>query len=301
MRLSVSLRTMYSARRARDAAGWLVARTRAARAAGLDALFVGDHHGTGPAAYFQNVPTLGRLLAEWGPQPFGALFLLPMWNPVLVAEQIGTLATLGEGRFVMQTAIGDGAAQFASMGASLRGRASYFETELDAVRRLLAGEVVDIPELGVVEAHIAPIPAEPVEIWIGATAAVGIERAARLGDAWICNAPMIPSEAREQADAYRNACARQGRTPTAVAIRREVHVAASADAGAEAIERAVAAGYRGFRGAALTAGTVEQVAEQFLELGAMGYTDVVVRHFHDDPDEVLASIARLGQVRALIA
>jgi hypothetical protein len=40
----------------------------------------------------QNTPMLGRLLAEWSDRPAGALFLLPLWNPVLVAEQVGTLA-----------------------------------------------------------------------------------------------------------------------------------------------------------------------------------------------------------------
>ena len=29
------------------------------------------------------------MLAEWGERPAGCLFLLPLWHPVLVAEQIG--------------------------------------------------------------------------------------------------------------------------------------------------------------------------------------------------------------------
>ncbi len=43
---------------------------------------------------------LGRLLAEWGEAPAGCLFLLPLWHPVLVAEQIGTLAAIARGPFV---------------------------------------------------------------------------------------------------------------------------------------------------------------------------------------------------------
>jgi hypothetical protein len=35
----------------------------------------------------------------------GALFLLPLWNPVLVAEQVGTLATLAPGRFIVQAGL----------------------------------------------------------------------------------------------------------------------------------------------------------------------------------------------------
>ena len=60
---------------------------------GLDSLFVGDHHNV-PVPYYQNVAILGRLLAEWDTRPAGALFLLPLWHPVLLAEQIGTLASI---------------------------------------------------------------------------------------------------------------------------------------------------------------------------------------------------------------
>src|SRR5207245_682480 len=90
--------------------------------AGLDSLFVGDHHST-PGPYYQNVPILGRLLAEWGEAPAGCLFLLPLWNPVLVAEQVGTLAAVTRGRFIFQCGLGYDEAQFAAMGGT-RPRAS---------------------------------------------------------------------------------------------------------------------------------------------------------------------------------
>ena len=59
---------------------------------------------------------LGRLLAEWGGAPAGCLFLLPLWHPVLVAEQIGTLASIAPGPFIMQCGLGYGDAWFAAMG-----------------------------------------------------------------------------------------------------------------------------------------------------------------------------------------
>src|SRR5438105_2591964 len=102
MRIGVSLRTAYSAE-ARTGANWVIERARAAREAGVDSLFVGDHHATGPGVYYQNVPMLGRLLAEWDHRPAGALFLLPLWNPILAAEHIGTLAAMARGRFILQT------------------------------------------------------------------------------------------------------------------------------------------------------------------------------------------------------
>ena len=68
----------------------MIERAATARRAGLDSLFVGDQH-VSPTPYYQNTPMLGQLLAEWGEAPAGCLFLLSLWHPVLVAEQIGTL------------------------------------------------------------------------------------------------------------------------------------------------------------------------------------------------------------------
>ena len=96
MKIGVSLRTAYPPMDVRVGARWVIDRARAANAAGLDSLFVGDHHNV-PVPYYQNVPMLGRLLAEWDERAAGALFLLPLWHPVLVAEQIGTLASIAGG------------------------------------------------------------------------------------------------------------------------------------------------------------------------------------------------------------
>jgi hypothetical protein len=43
------------------------------------------------------------------------------------------------------------------------------------------------------------------------------------------------------------------------------------------------------------------VARRFAGYAAMGYTDVVVRHLADDQEQVLASFARLGDVRRTVA
>jgi alkanesulfonate monooxygenase SsuD/methylene tetrahydromethanopterin reductase-like flavin-dependent oxidoreductase (luciferase family) len=82
-------------------------------------LTLGDHHSTGPAGYVQNVPMLGRILAEWTTRPIGCLFLVPLWNPVLLAEQIGTLAAMSSGPFIVQTGLGGGEGQFRAMGSDL--------------------------------------------------------------------------------------------------------------------------------------------------------------------------------------
>lgn len=302
MRIGISLRTSFEVDDVRLGARWVVERARAAHDARLDSLFVGDHHVV-PVPYYQGPAILGRLLTEWGDRPFGALFLLPLWNPVIVAELVGTLAALGEGRFILPCAVGGGAGQFAGVGAGPMGeRAARFEAGLDIVRRLLDGETVtaDGP-YPVREARIAPVPAEPVEVWIGGTAPRAIDRAARLGDGFLANADLTPDQAREVLDQYRERCTAHGRTPSATAIRRDVHVGIDDATAAAVAEPVIAAGYRGFDPSACTYGSAETVAERFREYAAMGYTDVIVRHLADDQAEVLASIAQLAAVHALVA
>src|ERR1700746_2075787 len=122
MKVGISLTSNHpDVKDSRQGARWMIERTAAAHRAGLDSLFVGDQH-VSPTPYFQNTPMFGRLLAEWGNAPAGCLFLLPLWHPVLVAEQIGTLASIAQGPFIMQCGLGWGEARFAAMGATLRTR-----------------------------------------------------------------------------------------------------------------------------------------------------------------------------------
>jgi alkanesulfonate monooxygenase SsuD/methylene tetrahydromethanopterin reductase-like flavin-dependent oxidoreductase (luciferase family) len=296
VRLGVSLKTAYLVDDVRAGARWIVERAAAARDAGLDSLFVGDHHAV-PVPYYQNTPLLGRLLAEWGDGPFGALFLLPLWNPVLVAEQVGTLASLGRGRFILPLAVG-GRDQFAPMGVHVRHRGKHFEPGLDIVRRLLAGETVTAGDpFDVREARVSPVPPEPVEVWIGGTAEPAVDRAARLGDGFLADAHLTPEQARTTIERYRERCQVHGRTPSAVAIRRDIHVGADPADAERVAGPVVAAGYRGFDPSACTYGSAEQVTEQLGQYASMGYTDVIVRHLAEDQREVLASYGRLADVR----
>ena len=294
MRIGVSLRSGYGVEDVREGARWMVERTVAAREAGLDSLFVGDHHATGPFPYYQNTAIMGRLLAEWDDRPAGALFLLPLWNPVLLAEQVGTLASVAKGRFILQCALGDSDHQFNAMGADLRRRPSTFERNLDLARRLWAGEKVG-------ETRIAPLPPEPVDVWIGAHAPPAIDRAARLGDVWLAGPGLTLDQARDQMARYREACDRHGRTPTTVAIRRDIHVGADAEDATRVAGPVVEGGYRGFPPEVPVVGGPEQVAERFAELGELGFTDVIIRHLAEDHGEVLRSFERLAEIRRLLA
>jgi alkanesulfonate monooxygenase SsuD/methylene tetrahydromethanopterin reductase-like flavin-dependent oxidoreductase (luciferase family) len=275
----------------------MIERARGARDAGLDSLFIGDHHATS-YPYYQNTPMLGRLLAEWGANPAGCLFLLPLWNPVLVAEQVGTLSAIAQGRFIFQCGLGDDERQFAAMGARIKYRTSAFEESFLAVQRLLRGETVSSSSrFEFQDARVTLLPAEPVEYWIGASAEPAIDRAARLGDGWIASPAITLEEARTQLAYYLERCSAHGRKPTAIAIRRDIYVGES-EQDAEAIaERIMEKGYRGFRRAALVIGSVPKLIQEFRSYAEAGYTDIIVRHVSLDQARVLNSMGRLAEVR----
>jgi alkanesulfonate monooxygenase SsuD/methylene tetrahydromethanopterin reductase-like flavin-dependent oxidoreductase (luciferase family) len=275
----------------------MIERVRAARDAGLDSLFIGDHHATA-YPYYQNTPMLGRLLAEWGANPAGCLFLLPLWNPVLVAEQVGTLAAIAQGRFIFQCGLGDDEQQFAAMGARINYRTSAFEESFLAVQRLLRGETVSgSRRFEFRDARVTLLPPEPVEYWIGASAEPAIDRAARLGDGWIASPAITLDEAQTQLACYLDRCSAYDRKPTAIAIRRDIYVGESEQDAGEIAKQIMKKGYRGFRHAALVIGSVPKVIQEFRSYAEAGYTDIIVRHVTLDQARVLNSMARLAEVR----
>jgi alkanesulfonate monooxygenase SsuD/methylene tetrahydromethanopterin reductase-like flavin-dependent oxidoreductase (luciferase family) len=297
MRVGISIGTSFDGEDYRKGPRSVLEQALAAGRAGLDTISVGDHHSTGPASYLQNVPILARVLAEWDHRPAGCLFLVPLWHPVLMAEQIGTLASIASGPFIVQTGLGGGSTQFRAMGANLQDRGRLLEAGILAVQALLRGETVSSAPWGIDKARIAPLPRQGTEWWIGAAAPAAIDRAARLGDCWYGNADLTPATAGATMAVYRDACDRHGRQPVRIPIRKDVFIAPS-NAEAEKVGDALmAAGYRGFERAAVAYGDPDAVAEQLAEFSALGFTDVIIRTLPVPPDAAVRSVELAGEVR----
>lgn len=297
MRIGISVCSSYRTQDPRTSARHMIERARASREAGLDTLFVGDHHVT-PTAYFQNVPILGRMLAEWNANPAGALFLLPLWNPVLLAEQIGTLAAIAPGRFIMQCGLGGDESQSQGLGVDFSRRVGMFEESLRIMRALWRGETVDAERYWAIRgARINPVPIEPVEVWVGSAAVAAINRTARLAEGWLGSPSLTFAEAQRSINMYRQACAEHGTTSQAAAIRRDICIGRSSSAAHAAVAPDLARGYRGFSSEALVIGSISEAVEQFGRLRDLGYTDIIVRNISAEQSIALETIACLGEVR----
>lgn len=271
----------------------MVARAVAARDAGIDGLYVGDHHAV-ESGYPQNNVILGRLLAEW-PGDIGAVYIVPVWNPVLLAEQIGTLARMTRGRFVFQAALGDGRAQFAAMGARLDHRVEQFEARVPLIRRLLDGEKVTNDLLGIEAARIEAV--DSVVFWVAGHSPSAIERAARMAEGWVAPPGISDEAAGTLAARYRRACEAEGVEPGDVAIRRDVFVGNDPNEAERMLREAMETGYRGFERDFLVTGDAGQVADHVASLGKAGFTEVVVRQFVPEQGRALESIGRMRDVR----
>ena len=294
MRLGISVNSTHDTD-AGTAVARMLERVVAANAAELDSLSFGDHHVQ--PGYVQNTPILARALAGWGDRPAGCLFLLPLWNPVLVAEQVVTLSGMMTGPFIVQAAIGGGRGQFAAMGADIARRGAMLDESIRVVDALLSGETVNSEPFGIEGAAVTPGPACPIEWWIAAGGApVAIRRAARLGTAWYGPPAANAEPAAQMIARYREACVEFGRTPRAI-IRRDVLITdderTAKRLGDEIIER----GYRGVGADQVSYGTVEQVTDELQAFADIGFHDLIIRCMSPDQQVALETIAAAGEVR----
>ena len=109
-------------------------------------------------------------------------------------------------------------------------------------------------------------------------------------------------EAAETAmEVYQRALQKHARTtPSTIAIRKDIYVADNASEAEQTRREVIAQGYRGFDTQALIIGEPSEVAEQFVELEKLGYTDIIIRNLNPDPALAVSSTQRLAAVKSLI-
>jgi alkanesulfonate monooxygenase SsuD/methylene tetrahydromethanopterin reductase-like flavin-dependent oxidoreductase (luciferase family) len=270
----------------------------AARDAGLDGLLVGDNHAVTHAFAnsFAPVATLARLSAVTGSMPIGMVLLAPFYEPIVLAEQIGTLAAFADAPLIVVLANGGRADAFKAFGMPMSSRARRTEELAIVLRALLAGERVTHGgrHLSLDGVQVSPRPRVPVEIWIAGTVPAAVERAGALGDGWLTGQNCSDDEVARQLDVYRESAAKSGR-PTRAVLRRDIFVAATDAAAHAEVDRVLAEGYRGTGKAELLVGSPAAVVERLAHYRALGFEEVMVRHVTGDHRLMLESFRLIGE------
>jgi probable F420-dependent oxidoreductase len=140
--------------------------------------------------------------------------VLPGRHPVLVAKQLASLAGLAPARvlpvFGLQPAQPAERALFPVPSGQ---RAAVFDESLVLLRLLLTtGTVSFRGEFFTVEgASVGPLPAKPLDIWLGGSAPGGLRRVGRLADGWL-GSLLTPAEAQAAVATINEAAAAAGRS-----------------------------------------------------------------------------------------
>ena len=139
--------------------------------------------------------------------------VLPGRHPVLVAKQLASLAALTPRRvlpvFGLRPARRDERYLFPVPDGR---RAAVFDESLELLRLALREERFDFAGefFTVSGGHVGPLPAKPLDIWLGGHAPAALRRVGRYGDGWLASF-LTPAQARVDKEAIEAAAAAAGR------------------------------------------------------------------------------------------
>jgi alkanesulfonate monooxygenase SsuD/methylene tetrahydromethanopterin reductase-like flavin-dependent oxidoreductase (luciferase family) len=185
------------------------------------------------------------------------LMLLPLADPVRLAEDAAALAILTDGRFDLGVGLGYRQLEFDYFGRKLAHRPSLMEEGVAILRQAWSGEPVRIhgKRFTIDGLRVSPRPSRSPRIFMGGMAEPAIARAARIGDGFLSTG----------------------------GIGHDVYVKALAGAGKPSDAGAICAGHWAIvapdpeREAAKLAGPVLYQTNTYIEWGAFGPPDQVPR------------------------
>lgn len=268
----------------REAAAAVVERASVAETAGFDYVECGDHHTVRNGQYLQSIPTAGRLAGVF--DHVAALALLPLYDPLLLAEQIGTLSAFTD-TFDFWCGLGHEETSFRAFGIPMHERAPRAEEMLELLSRLWSEESVTFEgEFYTVEAA-AVNPKPTGRICIGGSAEPAVRRAGRLGDAWVASPAESPADIERKREWFDSA---GGGT---VLARRDALCLPDGERARDLAADLLRNGYRGWGpDAPVLAGDASAVADALDRLEGIGVEEVIVRPMSGDyATETLETVA----------
>ena len=208
-----------------------VEQVRAAREAGFSLIAGGQHFMAAPFQMSSLFPLLARLAAEAGDMQVAAtIILVPLHNPVELAESVATLDCITGGRFVFGVGLGYRDEEYTAFGVRRNERVGRLEESMEIIKKLWTEDEVEYQGKYYTVPKINPTT-KPVQkpyppIWVAANNDGAIKRAARWGCPWIVNPHATVPMIADQWATYRKELEAAGNpTPADLPMMRELYVA----------------------------------------------------------------------------
>ena len=204
---------------------------RAAKDSGFGMICAGQHYLSAPFTMPTSIPFLARMAAEAGDMEVASsIVLVPLHNPVEMAEMVATMDAICSGRFIFGVGLGYREEEYAAFGVRREERVPRMVEALEVMKLLWTGEEVEFHgrfyEVPKVTSTVRCVQQPYPPIWVAANNDGAIRRAARLGYPWLVNPHATVATISAQMDMYRRVLGESGvAVPPAMPMMREMYVA----------------------------------------------------------------------------
>ena len=299
---------------------------RAARDVGFDTYCWAHHYLIDPYQHFQPFPVLARLAAEPGNMKLAtSVLLLPLLNPVDVAEQAATLDHISEGRFILGLGLGYRPEECEAFGTRMSQRGARCSEALALMQRLWTED--EVTHHGryfhvsnarpTARSYQQPHP----KIWLAAMSDPAIRRVGREGHILFIGPAQPFTTTRKQIDLYHETLQKNGHAiPEEMVIVREFFCAGSREEALEKAELGFERKYKEYASHGLQGndpeltskvtgdlealmddtfivGSPQECIEQIASYRELGFTEIALRLFYPETPQkaVLEHIELVGK------
>lgn len=279
---------------------------------GFDSVWAFERHGQlgGPASPMLYLAAVG---AKTKKMLLGAdIAILPLYNPVRLAEEVSLLDNMSGGRVILGVGAGYRKEEFQAYGVPFERRGEVMDEALPIVIRLLQGEKVSCSgkffRVEGFRIHPLPVQKPRPRVWVGGWVGAALRRAALLADAWLPGPAATLADVSTASAKYREYARRE---PTDRPIIRDVCIAEDSASARRLVQERVRiyrdyashshplGGSRGFSDdlQKIVHGDPAECVRQVQEIVELGFDHIIFRVHHDgmNNEAVVRSITLLAE------
>jgi alkanesulfonate monooxygenase SsuD/methylene tetrahydromethanopterin reductase-like flavin-dependent oxidoreductase (luciferase family) len=198
-----------------------------ARDAGFSTVTMPQHWVSHPTTWPQPFSVLARLAPETGDMKLmTGIVLLPLHNPLQMAEDVATLDQITKGRFVFGVGIGYRENELAAVGATRRDRVPRMTESIEIMKQLWTGEEINYEgkywQISEAKMGFSCYQDPHPPIWIACQSDGAVRRSARIADACYLAPQVGFDDVSTLIGAYKDERAKNGADGGRVTISRGV-------------------------------------------------------------------------------